>query len=33
MTSTDLTLKGGPTAQVKLSPGGVDINNGAIKVM
>jgi hypothetical protein len=33
MSATELTLKGGPTAQVKLSASGVDINNGAMKVM
>ena len=33
MTSSDLTLKGGSTAQIKLSASGVDVNNGAIKVM
>jgi uncharacterized protein involved in type VI secretion and phage assembly len=33
MTSSELTLKGGATAQVKLSASGTDINNGAITVM
>jgi uncharacterized protein involved in type VI secretion and phage assembly len=33
LTATDLTLKGGPAAQIKLSASGVDINNGAMKVM
>jgi len=33
LSSTELTLKGGPAAQVKLSASGVDISNGAIKVL
>jgi hypothetical protein len=33
MTTTDITLKGGPTAVIKLSPAGTDVNNSAIKVM
>lgn len=33
LTGSDLTLTGGPSAQVKLSASGVEINNGAMKVM
>ena len=33
LTNSDLTLQGGSSSQIKLSASGVEINNGAMKVM